>query len=92
MGVPGLCHFFRAPCSHNAPAPFPPFGSQVDDIVRRFDDIQVVLDQNDRISKIYQSLKDLEESAYVLEMQASCRFVEDVERFPCSFSTLPWQA
>ena len=58
-----------------------PFGTHVDDVVGKFDDIEVVLYHDDRVASVDDALEHIHEDADVFEMQASGRLVEDIERF-----------
>ena len=54
-------------------------GAEVDQPVGRLDDLQVVLDDDDRVAQVGQAVDDVEELADVVEVQAGRRLVEDVE-------------
>src|SRR5450830_1585893 len=64
----------------DAPTLVTPLGTQVDDPVGILDDLQVVLDDNDRVALVGQLLKDAHELFDVGEVQAGRRLVEDVQR------------
>ncbi len=55
-------------------------GSQVDDPVGRLDDVEVVLDHDDRVSLCRKAVEDLQQLANVVKMQTGGRLIEDVER------------
>src|SRR4051812_2161728 len=55
-------------------------GTHVDDPVGRLDDVQVVLDDDDRVPLVDQAVQDVEQALDVREVQARGRLVEDVER------------
>ena len=55
------------------------FRPQVDDVVRRLDDVQVVLDHQNRVTRVHQPVQAVEELRDVRQMQPGRRFVEDVE-------------
>ena len=63
-----------------SPPPIAPFGPEVDDPVGGLDHIQVVLDDDDRVARVDQSVQHLEQLVDVVEMQAGGGLVEDVER------------
>src|SRR5699024_11973813 len=52
-----------------------------DDMIRHFDDIQVVLYDNDRIPVIHKTLDDIDEFPYILRMEAGRRFIQYIEGF-----------
>src|SRR5699024_10165113 len=62
-------------------APVPAFRSEVDDMIRHFDDIQVVLYDNDRIPVIHKTLDDIDKFPYVFRMEAGRRFIQYIEGF-----------
>ncbi len=53
--------------------------AEVDDIVGRFDHVQVVLDHHDRMPVIDQSVQTFQQSIDVGEVQTGCRLVENVQ-------------
>ncbi len=55
-------------------------GAHVDDPVGALDDVEVVLDDDDRVALVDEALDDLEQLADVLEVQTGRRLVEDVDR------------
>ena len=65
----------------NDPAPsFAAFGTEIDDPIRALYDIEVVLDDEDSIAHIYKAMQDIEQTAYIFEMEARRGLVENVER------------
>ena len=54
-------------------------GAHVDDPVGRLDDVEVVLDDDDRVALVDEPLQHAEQLADVLEVQAGRRLVEDVD-------------
>src|SRR5690606_18784863 len=60
-------------------APGAALRSEVDDVVGRLDDVEVVLDDDDRVALVDQSGEHGEQAADVLEVQAGGGLVEDVE-------------
>ena len=73
------CHLFWWTLRHNPAAFFSGFGTQIDDPVRRADDIQVMFDDEQRMAGIDQALENLEQHADVIEVQSSGRLVEQEE-------------
>ena len=53
------------------------FRAEINDPIGAFDDIQVVLDDDDRVPGIYQALENLEQNTDVIEVQTRGRFVEE---------------
>ncbi len=73
-------HLFRRSLSHNAAAALAAFRAKIDDPVRLFDHVKVVLDNQDRIPKFDQTLKHVQQFTHVVEVQSCCGFIEDVDR------------
>ena len=59
------------------PAVASAFGAYVDDVVGAFDDIEVVLHNQYGVALVHEPLQNKEQGAYVFEMQAGGRLVED---------------
>ena len=57
-------------------------GAHVDDPVGGLDDVEVVLDDDDRVALVDEAVQDVEQALDVGEVQAGRRLVEDVERAP----------
>jgi hypothetical protein len=55
------------------------FGSEVDDPVGGFDDIEVMFDDDDGVSGIDETVEDIEEFPDVIEVESCGGFIEDVE-------------
>src|SRR5205823_5140954 len=66
----------------DAAAALAAFRAEVDDPVGLFDDVEMVLDDEHGVAKIDQALKYIEELSNVVEVQAGCRFIQNVERAP----------
>ena len=75
----GCCDLFRGAGGDDAAAAVAAFGAEVDDVVGGFDDLQIVLDDNDGVAGVDQSVEDFEEFADVFEMQAGGGLIQDVE-------------
>ena len=56
------------------------FGADVDDPVGGFDDVEVVLDDDDRVAVVDEAVEHFEQFGEVVEVEAGRRFVEQVER------------
>ncbi len=57
-----------------------PFGSQVDDPVRRFDHIQVVFDNQHGIAGFDESVQDIQQHLDIGKVETRGRFVQEVQR------------
>ena len=60
-------------------APASPFRTQVDEVIRYFDHIQVVLNDYYGIPGIYKPVQDLNQLVHIGKMQAGGGFIQDVE-------------
>src|SRR5687768_16253785 len=59
------------------------FGPEVDDPVRRLDDVEVVLDHQDGVPAIDEAVQHFEQQPDILEVQSCRGFVEDVQGASC---------
>ena len=55
------------------------FGPEVDHVVGRFDDVQIVLDDHNGIPLVHELVQHVEELPGVLEVKAGCRLIENVQ-------------
>ena len=55
------------------------FRPHVDDVVGQLDDVEVMLDDNNRIALIHQTIKHIHQNTDIFEMKAGGWFVEDVD-------------
>jgi hypothetical protein len=71
-------------------------GAEIDDPVGLGDQVQVVLDHQDRMAGVDQAVQDADEALDVGHVQADGRLVEDVEcraiGAPAPCSGAPWRA
>src|SRR5258708_35606823 len=56
-----------------------PFGAEINQPVRRFDDVKIVFDDQKRSAALEQLAESRKKFGNVIEMQARRRFVENVE-------------
>ena len=68
------------PLGHDVATTLTPLGTEVNDPVRGLDDLEVVLDHDHRVPLVDQRLQRAQQRAYVVEVQARGRLVEDEER------------
>ena len=64
-------------CCYDAATFFTSFWSEVDDVIGTFDDIHVVLDDDDCMSARYEGIEGIEKFVYVVEVEACGWFVEN---------------
>jgi hypothetical protein len=72
-------HIFRSPLRHETASPLAPFRPEIDDVIRRLDNVEVVLDDHDRIAVIHELVQDVEQLVSVIEVQPGRWLVEDVK-------------
>src|SRR5580765_5989363 len=70
----------RRPGRHDLTTRFAAIGSKVDEIVGRLDDIEVVLDHDQRVPRFDELAKRRQELRDVVKVQAGGRLVEDVKQ------------
>src|SRR5207245_4029188 len=58
------------------------FRTEIDHVIGRLHDVKVVLDHDDRVSRIHETMEHVEEPLHVREVQTGRRLVEDVEGLP----------
>ena len=73
-------NILRRSLRHKPLAFVPGFGTEINHPIGAFDDIEVVLDHDDRVTRVNEALKDFQEHAHVVEVQAGRRLVEEEER------------
>ena len=59
---------------------------QIDQIVGCFNHIQIVLDEDDRISRVYQRLQDFNQFMNVCRMKPCCRLVQNIDGLSGGFA------
>lgn len=55
------------------------FGAEVDEPVGLFDDVEMVLDDDDGVAEVDETIEDIHQFANVVEMKAGGGLVENVE-------------
>ena len=68
------------PAATTSPPPSPPSGPEVDHPVRGLDDVEVVLDDEQRVPRLEQLAERRQQLRDVVEVQPGRRLVEDVEQ------------
>ena len=56
------------------------FRAKVNDVIGTLDEIQIVLNDNDRVARIHQLLQHLDQAMHVRNVQACGRLIEDIHR------------
>jgi len=80
MASGALRHLLRCPFDNDVAAGVPAARSQVDDPVRRLDNDEIVLDDDDRLTTIHKPVQQSQQVAHIGWMQAGGGFIEDVQR------------
>jgi len=75
-----LSDLFRRPGGHHRPTLFAAFGPEVDDVIGRLDDIQVVLDHHECVAGIEQLPERGEQLRDVVEVQPRGGLVQDIQQ------------
>ena len=75
-----LAQHLRRPGGDDSPPRLAPFGPEVDDVVRRPDHLEVVLDHQHRVPAIDQPLQRRHQRGHVDHVQPGGRLVENVQR------------
>ena len=75
-------HFLGRTAGNQLSPAGPTLGSQVNQVVRRADDIEIVLDDDDGVPLIDELVQHVEQTTRVLEVQTGGRLVQDVQRPP----------
>ena len=77
MAALDLEEFFWCSRPDDLTSRFSGFGTKVDNPVCAFDQIEIVLDDDDGMARINQPLKNFEQNTYVIEVKSGCRFVKE---------------
>ena len=64
-------------CNHMSAA-IATFGAHVNNVICRFNDIQIMFNDNDGVALVHKTIEDREELFYIVEMQSRGWFVKDV--------------
>ena len=67
---------FRRALRDNAPALIAAFGSEIDDPIGGFDNVQIVFDHHHRIAMVTQAVEHLQQLIHVVKMQARGGFIQ----------------
>src|SRR5512135_1866125 len=57
------------PSATTSPPPRPSLGAEVEDPVGRLHDVEVVLDDDDRVAAVHEGMEDVEELLHVVEVE-----------------------
>ena len=83
MGIFNFGNLLRRSHGDHFAALIASFRAEIDDPIRALDHFQIVLDHNERVTGIDQSLENLQQPRDVIEMQTGRRLVEDEKIADC---------
>ena len=73
-------HLLGRAAKHHVASACPAFRAEIYDVVRLFDDVEVVLDRHHGVAAVDEAVQDVDQPLDVGEVEAGGRLVEDVER------------
>ena len=71
-------NLLRCSASHNAAAAVAAFRSEINDIIRRFYYVEIVLDNKDTAAAVTKAFKNGKQSFNISNMQSCRRFIKDI--------------
>ncbi len=72
-------HLERPALGHQTPAAFAAFGAEVEDPVGVANDVEIVLDDDDRVAEVGEAVENFKQLADIVEVEAGGGLVEQVE-------------
>ena len=75
-----LCDFFRCTAGNNRTASGTAFRSNINDVVCGFDDVQIMLNNNNSVPAFSQSSEDFCQFVNIGKMKTGCRLIKDINR------------
>ena len=78
MGVGSPGNLLGSTGSDYAPSFFPSFGAEVNNVISRLDDIQVMFDNQDTVAGIRQAGEDIKQLPNISKMEPGSRLVENI--------------
>ena len=78
VGFGVVCESFGGTGADELSAALPAFGSKIDQPVRRFDDVKVMLDHDDRIALIPQAMQHTQQLADIVKMKPGSGFIQNI--------------
>ena len=76
-------NIIRRSAKNKLAALIPAIRAKVDQIIRAFDDVEIMFNDQDRIAPIDQPLQDLKQFVDIGKMKSRRRFIKDIERPAC---------
>ena len=81
-----LGHLLGSALADNQSTGIARFRTHVDNPVRRFNDVQIVLDHDHAVPSLGKAVEDFQKPVHIGKVQARGGFVENIERFTCAAS------
>ena len=72
-------YFLRGAGHYDGAAAAATFRPHIDDVVGYFDDVQVVLNDDDGVTLVNEFVEDFQQVADILKVEARGRFIQDVD-------------
>ena len=83
VAVLNKCNLLRCSASHNAAAAVAAFRSEINDIIRRFYYVEIVLDNKDTAAAVAKAFKNGKQSFNISNMQSCRRLIENIQCSAC---------
>ena len=83
IGYLAFTKILRGPFGNQFPAAVTTIGSQIDDPIRYFDDIQVVFDDQHRVASFNQALQHFDEFVHICSVESDRGFIEHIKGSAC---------
>ena len=72
-------NFFGRAHRYDRTAAVAPLGTEIDDMIRRFDNVKIMLDHKHGIAVLTKTVQNGEQLFHVCRMQSRCRLVKDID-------------
>src|SRR3989344_2559947 len=83
VGALGICDFFWRALGDYSTTGSTPFGAEVNNIVRAFHYIKIVLNDDDRVAAAHELLQNFDKLFHILVMETDRRLIEKIHRLRC---------
>ena len=80
-GLGGLCHLLGGAAGDDVSSTPPSLGSHVNNVVGTLDDIKIVLDHDDGVAFLDETIENAQQDLDILEVQTRGRLVENIDSF-----------
>jgi len=72
---------FRCAFKYYPPSTITTFRAEIDDMISDFDHVEIVLDNQHRITSVNKFVQYIQQVLNILEMQSGSRFIENIKSF-----------